>query len=178
MLGSGFVNLNLGKRPETRDPHRAVRPLREAKRRLDVYPRKTWRAFSGPPTGTGWAPRVLPATTGLREEESLGLWWRGVQPDAPDDPVHRVRRNLVRRSIGFEIDHLEANEGRTLGARTSLRQVGPHEVLAMRAVPPAIHSPRPSFVTRARRTGCAARSAACCQSCPPRGRRTAAQALR
>jgi integrase len=95
------------------NPVRAVKPPRKVKRQLDVWGLEDVLRFFDAARQDRMGPLyVLAATTGLREGEILGLWWRDVHLNAPSGPMLRIQRNLVRSSKGVEIEHLKTNEGR------------------------------------------------------------------
>jgi integrase len=95
------------------NPVRAVKPPRRVKRQLDVWGLEDVLRFFDAARQDRMGPLyVLAATTGLREGEILGLWWRDVHLNAPSGPMLRIQRNLVRSSKGVEIEHLKTNEGR------------------------------------------------------------------
>lgn len=95
------------------NPVRAVKPPRKVKRQLHVWTLEDVLRFFRAAQRDRMGPLyVLAATTGLREGEILGLWWRDVNLDASDGPILRVQQNLVRSSTGVEIEHLKTDEGR------------------------------------------------------------------
>jgi integrase len=95
------------------NPVRAVKPPRKVKRQLDVWGLEDVLRFFEATSQDRMGPLyVLAATTGLREGEILGLWWRDVHLNAPSGPMLRIQRNLVRSSKGVEIEHLKTDEGR------------------------------------------------------------------
>ncbi len=95
------------------NPVRAVKPPRKVKRQLDVWAlHDVLRFFRAAQQDRMGPLYVLAATTGLREGEILGLWWRDVNFDTPGGPILRIQQNLVRSSTGVEIEHLKTDEGR------------------------------------------------------------------
>jgi len=95
------------------NPVRAVKPPRKVKRQLDVWTLADVLRFFRAAQRDRMGPLyVVAATTGLREGEILGLWWRDVHFDTPGGSILRIQQNLVRSSTGVEIEHLKTDEGR------------------------------------------------------------------
>ncbi len=112
-LESFGILRGVGRRTISANPVRAVKPPRKVKRQLDVWTLKDVLRFFEAAGRDRMGPLyVLTATTGMSEDEVLGLSWRDVHLDAPNGPVLRVQQNLVRSSKGVEIEHLKTDEGR------------------------------------------------------------------